>query len=45
MKPKVNPKNKIKSQTEVPKDNIIANSPSILQYFKQKLLLGDRFIL
>ena len=44
MKLRYNPKYKIKSQTQISKDNTLANLPSNLQSFKQKLLSGNGFV-
>ena len=43
-KPRYNPKYKIKSQTQILKDNTSTNIPSNLQSFKQKLLSGNGFV-
>ena len=45
IKSRYNPNYKIKSQTQILKDNTSNNLPSNLQNFKQKLLSGNGFII
>ena len=44
IEPRYNPKYKIKSPTQILKDNTSTNLPSNLQSFKDKLLSGNGFI-
>ena len=44
IKPSYKPTYKIKSQTQILKDNASTNLPSNLQSFKQKLLSGNGFV-
>ena len=44
IKPRYNPKYKIKSQPQISKDKTSTNLPSNLQSFKQKLLSGNGFV-
>ena len=44
IKPRYNPKYKIKIQNQIPKDITSSKLPSNLQSFKQKLLPGNGFV-